>query len=98
MSVRLLTSELQVRPEVSGNREWVTVRPKPGSSPVPVTLVGRVEVGADQIRMGLPSVRIQTNILTCREIKKCFKQSRFCPVKFRLKFLPFCLGCVPHRS
>lgn len=63
----------------------------------PVRLVGRTEVGADQIRI-LPSLRIQTNILTRREIKKCFKQSRFCPVKFRLKFLPFCLGCVPHRS
>lgn len=64
----------------------------------PVRLVGRTEVGADQIRMELPSLRIQTNILTRTEIKKCFKQSRFCPVKFRLKFLPFCLGCVPHRS
>ena len=49
----------------------------------PVRLVGRTEVGADQIRMELPSLRIQTNILTRTEIKKCFKQSRFCPVKFR---------------
>ena len=43
----------------------------------PITLVGRVEVGADQIRMDLPSLRIQTDTLTQREIKKYFKQSRF---------------------